>query len=76
MFNKKIKIGSYVKILKGSDKGKIGKITSLNKRKNNLVIKGLNLHSKHLKVLKEEKGEIKLIELPISISNVEILFPE
>ena len=74
MLNKKIKIGSYVKILKGSDKGKIGKVLTLKRKKNILIVKGVNLHSKHLKLSKNEESKIKLIELPINGSIVEVLF--
>lgn len=75
MLNKNIKIGSYVRMRTGSDKGKIGKVISLKREKNLLIVKGINLHSRHLKPLKDKEGKIQPIELPVSGSTIELVFP-
>jgi large subunit ribosomal protein L24 len=62
---------SKVKIITGDQKGKTGKVTSINRKANTLKIEGLNLQVKHYKARRNnEKSERKVIEGSIHISNV------
>jgi large subunit ribosomal protein L24 len=70
---KKIKIGDNVKVILGDDKGKIGKIKSILRKKNQIIIEGLNNKIKHLKPSQKDKiGKIINFSAPLDISNVMI----
>jgi len=70
---KKIKIGDNVKVILGDDKGKIGKIKSIIRKKNQIIIEGLNNKIKHLKPSQKDKiGKIINFSAPLDISNVMI----
>ena len=66
-----VKNGDTVKIISGKYKGQIGKITKILHKKNQVIIKDLNLKTKHIRPnKKEESGKIITIEAPIHSSNV------
>lgn len=67
----KIKVGDNVKIIAGKDKGKEGKIIRTLKKKDQVVVEGLNIVKKHSKPNNtNDKGGIFSIEAPIHVSNV------
>ncbi|KAL5736116.1 hypothetical protein ACOSP7_030583 [Xanthoceras sorbifolium] len=66
-----VKVGDTVKIISGHDKGKIGEITKLFRHNSTVVVKDINLKTKHVKSKGEdEPGQIIKIEAPIHSSNV------
>ena len=66
-----IKNGDTVKIISGKYKGQIGQITQILRKKNLVIIKNINLKTKHIRPnQKEESGQIINIEAPIHSSNV------
>lgn len=68
-----IKIGDSIKIISGSNKNKIGKVIKVFSNTGKIIVKGINLKSKHCKPTREnEIGEIKQIEAPIHHSNVQL----
>ena len=67
MFFKK---GTQVKVISGKDKGKTGEILEINRKKNKVKIKSINMIKKHLKPTKENKGGIVSKESFIDQSNV------
>jgi len=70
----KIKVGDYVKVIAGSNKGSEGKIVSIIKKSEKVIIEGLNLVKKHIKPnSKNPQGGIEEKESPIHISNVSLL---
>jgi large subunit ribosomal protein L24 len=72
----KIKKGDQVLIIKGKDRGKVGKVIKALPKENRVVIEGLNLVKKHIKPRREgEKGKIIEIPKPISVSNVKLICP-
>nr|WP_267914465.1 50S ribosomal protein L24 [Borreliella garinii] len=71
--NTKLKIGDSVKILSGKDKGRIGKIASINRKKNKVIVESCNMVKKVIKArTPQEKGKIIDKEAAIDISNVMI----
>ena len=67
----KIKKGDKVKIIKGKDSGKTGKVLKVFSEKNKVLVEGLNIYKKHLRPKKQgEKGEIIALPKPLSASNV------
>jgi large subunit ribosomal protein L24 len=72
MFKVKIKKGDSVKIRKGKDRGKTGKVVRVDREKNKVVVEGLNLFKKHMKPKKAgEKGQMAQVSHPIAVANVE-----
>jgi len=68
-----IKKGTKVKILTGKDKNKDGEVMDVDRKKNRVKVKGINLVKKHVKTTKEKKGGIVDKENFIHISNVSML---
>tara|TARA_Y100001970_G_scaffold219524_2_gene269391 strand:+ start:7037 stop:7393 length:357 start_codon:yes stop_codon:yes gene_type:complete len=67
----RIKTGDLVKVINGKDKGKTGEVLKTMPIENRLVIKGINLRTKHEKPTQEgENGRIITEEASIHASNV------
>ncbi|GAV87779.1 KOW domain-containing protein [Cephalotus follicularis] len=66
-----VKIGDTVKLISGHEKGKIGEIAKIFKHNSTVIVKDLNLKTKHAKSKEEgESGQIIKVEAPIHSSNV------
>ncbi len=71
-----IKKGDTVYVNAGNDKGTTGKVLSVLKDKNRVVIEGVNMVSKHTKPnAKQPQGGIVKQEGSIHISNVQLVDP-
>ena len=67
----KIKVNDQVEIIAGKDKGKTGRVLRTLRKKDTVVVEGLNLVKKHTKPNQNnEGGGIFDIEAPIHVSNV------
>ncbi len=72
----KIRKGDIVKISKGKDAGKSGKVLSINLESGRLVVEGANLAIKHLRPRRTgEKGQRIQFPAPMNISNVMLMCP-
>ena len=81
----KIKKGDLVQVItgakadRGGDRGKQGRVLSVNKETNRVIVEGVNLVKKHIKAGQTEKGAptggIETVEAPIHISNVMLVDP-
>ncbi len=70
----KLKKDDTVKILTGKDRGKTGKILSINRNTGRVYVQGLNMVKKAVRQKsQQEKGGIVEIEAPLNISNVALL---
>ena len=65
-----LKKGAQVKIITGKDKGKTGEILEIDRKKNRVKVKSINIIKKHLKPTKENKGGIISKESFIHQSNI------
>ena len=72
----KIKTGDTVIVITGKDKGKTGKVTSVIKANDRLVVEGVNIMKRHKKATQESPGKIEEKEASIHISNVAHVDPE
>ena len=70
------KIGDEVVVITGSDKGKKGKIISIDRKKNRVVVEGVHIVKKHQKGNGQTTGGILEVEAPIHVSNVMIIDPK
>ena len=70
----KVKVGDKVKILAGKDRGKEGKVLVTLKKKDKVVVEGINIVKKHMKPNQmNETGGILSVEAPIHVSNVKVI---
>ena len=70
----KVKVGDNVKVLTGKDKGKEGKVLYTLRKKDRVVVEGVNIVKKHMKPnAMNETGGILSVEAPIHVSNVKVL---
>ena len=70
----KVKVGDKVKILAGKDRGKEGKVLFTLKKKDKVVVEGINIVKKHMKPSQQnETGGILSVEAPIHVSNVKVI---
>ncbi|NDJ19330.1 50S ribosomal protein L24 [Myxacorys almedinensis] len=66
-----VKKGDTVQVIAGSDKGKVGEIEQVFPKTSKVLIKGVNIKTKHIKPQGEgESGRIETLEYPIHSSNV------
>ena len=71
MATMKIKKGDTVRVIAGKDKDKEGKVISVNKKDNTLLVEGINMITKHTKPsMANQQGGIVHQEGPIDSSNV------
>ena len=71
-----VKKGDTVRIILGKDRGKSGKILSLNIKKNSAVVEGLNLYYRHERPKKSgQKGQKLRLPMPVNMSNLQLLDP-
>ncbi len=71
MATSKIKKGDLVKVIAGRDKDKEGKVISVDRKKNRLLVEGINMITKHTKPsMANQQGGIVHQEGPIDASNV------
>ncbi|XP_068667986.1 large ribosomal subunit protein uL24c [Aristolochia californica] len=66
-----VKVGDTVQVISGREKGKVGEITQIFKHNSTVIVKDLNLKTKHVKSKEEgEQGQIIKVEGSIHSSNV------
>lgn len=66
-----VKKGDTVQVICGKDKGKVGEILQTLPKLSKIVVKGINIKTKHVKPQQEgETGQITTFEAPIHSSNV------
>ncbi|MGP1451471.1 MAG: 50S ribosomal protein L24 [Metamycoplasmataceae bacterium] len=70
----KLRKNDEVIVIAGKEKGKIGRIVSLNHKANTVIIKDINKVTKHKKPSQTDtEGGIKEVEAPINASNIAFL---
>jgi len=73
----RLKKGDTVRILRGKDRGRTGKIEKIIPKKGKLIVEGLNIYKKHVKPQGEGKpGGIVEIARPLPIANVILVCPK
>ena len=70
----KIKKGDTVKVITGKDKGKEGKVLSVNVKNSTVLVENVNMITKHAKPsMANTEGGIINREAPIHVSNVMVV---
>ena len=80
-FNKQpklhIKTGDTVKVISGDDKGKTGKVQSIDTAKSRAIVEGINMITKHVKpTASKPQGGIEKKEAALHISNLMLVDPK
>ncbi len=66
-----VKKGDTVQVIAGKDKGKVGEVLRAIPKKSQVLVKGVNLRTRHIKPRQDgESGQILVEEAPIHSSNV------
>ena len=75
-----IKKGDTVQVLAGKDKGSTGKVISVDREKNRVLVEGVNRVTRHTKAGQTARGSqtggLVVQESPIHVSNVAVVDPE
>lgn len=66
----KFKVGDTVLITSGKEKGKKGEITRVLPQENTVVVKGMNLFTRHVKPMAGRSGQKVVSERPLSVAKV------
>ncbi len=73
----KLKKGDQVKVIRGKDSGKLGKIERVNFKESKVVVEGVNQYKRHIKAKTAgQKSEILTITKPLPIANVVMICPK
>jgi len=70
-----IRKGDLVLVIKGKDRGKTGKVTSVDPQSNKLKISGINIVKKHLKASQGKSGGLVEMAAALDASKVMYLCP-
>ncbi len=69
--------GDNVKVVKGKDKGKDGKIDKVFPKENKVLIEGINTFKRHLKARSQnEPSQIVTLTKPLAVANVALVCPK
>ena len=70
-FKMHVKKGDTVQVISGRDKGKVGEVLQAIPKTSQVVVKGVNIRTKHVKPKQDgESGQIATFEAPVHSSNV------
>jgi len=68
-----VQLGDLVKVIAGSDSGRVGRITKVNLKTGQVIVEGVNIKTKHVKPTAQgEAGQIIKKEYPVHHSNVQL----
>lgn len=68
-----IRKGDKIKVLSGKDRGKTGKVTRALPAEGKIVAEKINVVKKHKKAKGGAQGERITVEMPINVSNVQLI---
>lgn len=72
----KFKKGDEVKVIKGKDRGKTGKIEKVFPKDNQVLVSGVNQYKRHLKARSQRQpSEIVTITKPLYVANIMLICP-
>lgn len=72
-----LKKGDNVKVMAGKDRGKTGKITQAFPDMEKVVVEGVNILKKHLRVRRQgDKGQVVEFSAPLAAANVMLVCPK
>jgi len=67
--------GDVVQVLAGRSAGKQGKVKAVLRKKNRVIVEGLNLVKRHVRPTQGSPGGVLSVESPMHVSNVALVDP-
>jgi large subunit ribosomal protein L24 len=76
----KIRKGDHVRVMRGKDSGREGRVLAVFPRRTRLIVEGVNMVKRHQKLRSAQgrggqEGGIITQEAPVDVSNVQIICP-
>ena len=72
----RLKKGDTVRVLRGRDRGKKGKIMAVLPKENRALVEGLNMIFRHVRAQRAgEKGQRVQVAAPLRLSNIQLICP-
>ena len=72
----KIKRGDTVVVISGKEKGKRGEVERVIPAKNRVVVRGVNIRTRHARPTQQNQEGLYTFEAPIHVSNVMLVDPD
>jgi large subunit ribosomal protein L24 len=73
----KIHKDDQVKVIRGKDSGKLGKVERVISKENKVLVEGVNQYKRHVKAkMQGQKSEIITLTKPLPIANVLVMCPK
>ncbi len=73
----KLRVNDQVEVIAGRDKGRVGKILRIDRKRNRAVVERINMITKHQKpVDQSQPGQIVEKEASVHMSNLMLVCPE
>ena len=73
----KLRKNDEVKVIRGKDSGKTGKVTRVLEKEAKVVVENVNQYKRHMKAKSQgQKSEIVTITKPLSLANVILVCPK
>lgn len=70
----KLRVGDPVRVIAGRDKGKEGRVLSVDSGKGRVVVEGLNMVKRAVRPTQQnQKGGLSDVEAPLNLSNVMVV---
>jgi large subunit ribosomal protein L24 len=72
----KIRRGDMVTVISGKEKGKRGEVQKVIPKDNRVVVRGVNLRTRHARPTQQNQEGLYTFEAPIHVSNVMLVDPD
>jgi large subunit ribosomal protein L24 len=72
----KIRRGDTVRVISGKEKGKRGEVQKVIPKDNRVVVRGVNIRTRHARPTQQNQEGLYTFEAPMHISNVMLVDPD
>ncbi|MDQ3922029.1 MAG: 50S ribosomal protein L24 [Actinomycetota bacterium] len=72
----KIRRGDMVTVISGKEKGKRGEVQKVIPKDNRVVVRGVNLRTRHARPTQQNQEGLYAFEAPLHVSNVMLVDPD
>lgn len=73
----RLKTGDNVRVLRGRDRGKKGKIMAILPREGRVLVEGINMVKRHVRAKKQgQKGQRVSVSAPLPVGSVQLVCPQ
>jgi large subunit ribosomal protein L24 len=73
----KLKANDQVKVIRGKDNGKVGKVEKVLAKEDKVLVEGVNQYKRHVKArMQGQKSEIITLTKPLPLANVKVMCPK